>query len=120
LLADGRVLVTGGGNARSSAEIYDPAANSWTAAASMVYAQSSGTATRLLNGTVLVVGQGYNDLGEPVSGPAKAQIYDPTTNSWSAAPDLNFAHSSFTATLLPNGAVFVLGGFTQGEGELYQ
>lgn len=118
LLADGRVLVTGGGNAMSSAEIYDPAANSWAAAASMTYPQRGGTATRLLNGTVLVVSQAYNDFGEPTSGPAKAQIYNPTTNSWSAAPDMNFAHTDFTATLLPNGAVFVLGGYYQGE--LYQ
>ncbi|MBO4122178.1 putative Ig domain-containing protein [Cupriavidus gilardii] len=61
-LADGRVLVAGGGNSvrLASAEIYNPDANVWTVAASMSVARSAGAATLLLDGSVLMVGGSSN------------------------------------------------------------
>ncbi|MBI1984394.1 MAG: hypothetical protein HYS61_09365, partial [Acidobacteria bacterium] len=59
-LKDGRVLVAGGVDAgespTSSAEVYDPSANSWSPAAAMLLPRSGHTATLLSDGRVLVAG----------------------------------------------------------------
>ena len=78
-LLDGRVLVTGGAptdacNLPPSAELYDPAARTWTDSVSMDWGPRLGhTATLLADGRVLVVGGGgdrvdYEALYDPGSG----------------------------------------------------
>ena len=120
LLADGRVLVSGGfsdfGFTRTAvAEIYDPAANTWTQANDMRRSRRLHTATRLADGRVLMAG-GTGSL-------ASADIYDPTTDNWSAAGVLTDGRSEHTATLLPNGTVLVAGGLASagyvGSSEIY-
>jgi hypothetical protein len=44
-LADGRVLVAGGGTYRATAELYDPATNSWTPTGSMHVSRIEATGT---------------------------------------------------------------------------
>ncbi|MFG5777349.1 kelch repeat-containing protein [Comamonas sp. J-3] len=58
LLADGRVLVTGGDNngALATSELYDPASNSWSAGGNLKTARIAHTATLLSDGKVLVTG----------------------------------------------------------------
>ena len=118
LLADGRVLVTGGSTVatgaaqgyvnNTSAEIYDPVANTWTAAPPMSVARAHHTATLLPDGKVLVVG-GENAL-YLVEG--SAEVYDPAANTWSAPRAQPVSpRSQHTATLLPSGLVLVAGGF---------
>jgi N-acetylneuraminic acid mutarotase/tetratricopeptide (TPR) repeat protein len=116
-LADGRVLVTGGydkegdaffrGQKLSSAEVYDPARNTWTAAAPMSGARSFHTATLLKTGHVLV-------LGGPA---ATAELYDPAANAWTptgALPSpVGLRHA---ATFLHDGKVLVTGGSLDGAG----
>ncbi|MGN6755070.1 MAG: Kelch repeat-containing protein [Thermomicrobiales bacterium] len=109
LLADGRVLVVGGAtsddptSALTSAEIYTPATNSWSSAGDMTAARSSGSATMLADGRVLAVG---GDIGCN----ATASLYDPATNSWSPAAAPTSPHSGQTATRLPDGRVLIAGG----------
>src|SRR5262249_26180601 len=76
MLADGRVLVVGGrdpslpgpdSNLRS-AEIYDPTTQVWTPTGSLTHAQSTGAATLLLDGRVLVVGGGATEVFDPATG----------------------------------------------------
>ncbi len=63
LLPNGKVLVVGG-NSRvgdqtgivPTAELYDPATNTWTLTASPIFARASHTATLLLNGDVILAG----------------------------------------------------------------
>jgi hypothetical protein len=55
-LADGRVLVAGGGRYTATAELYDPATNRWTPTGSMSVDRITFTATLLRDGRVLVVG----------------------------------------------------------------
>jgi N-acetylneuraminic acid mutarotase len=111
LLPNGLLLVTGGlagapglgggGNAPlASAELYDPAANAWTPAASMSTARSGHTAILLPSGQVLVVGGGVST----------AELYDPATNTWSPAGSTSGALESPIAVLMPNGTVLVAGG----------
>src|SRR5438093_191383 len=81
---DGRILAIGGtvvagspprGMVLASVERYDPATNGWSDAASMVAPRVGHTATRLLDGRVLVVGGGIR------AGPG-AELYDPVADRW--------------------------------------
>src|SRR5437773_399903 len=63
------------------------------------------TATLLDNGKVLVTG------GTSQSGPlTDAELYDPTSGTWTTTGSLLAARWGHTATLLPNGKVLVAGG----------
>ena len=68
LLPDGRVLVLGGfnGHTLSSAEVYDPASDTWTAARPLATPRREHAAALLPDGSVMVTG-GVNrgPIGEP-------------------------------------------------------
>ena len=132
LLADGTVLVAGGFNstvttALASAEVYDPVADSWTTVGSLATARSLHTATLLPDGTVLVTGGGNGvvpaSLASGVGALSSAELYDPTTQTWSPAASMSTPRAQQTATLLPNGAVLITGGVNNntylGSAELY-
>ena len=72
---------------------------------SLAAARENHTATLLSNGKVLVVG-GFDGS----SALASAELYDPTSGTWSATGGLATARRLHTATLLPNGKVLVAGG----------
>ncbi|MGH9937024.1 MAG: Kelch repeat-containing protein, partial [Blastocatellia bacterium] len=108
LLANGKVLVTGGvsgGAILDSAEIYDPITGAWTLIDPMPGARVTHTATLLANGKVLITG-GRNGFGVIRS----CAIYDPATNSWGGAGSLNQPRANHTATLLYDGRVLAAGG----------
>src|SRR5262249_52906056 len=109
LLPSGKVLVVGGETSvpLTSAELYDPNTNAWTAAGALTTARIGQTETVLTSGKVLVVG-GYNAGAGGVL--KTAQIYDPASNTWSPAHDLTTARVYHTATLLPSGKVLVVAG----------
>ena len=65
------------------AELYDPATNAWTAGGTLTTGRVYHTATLLPNGKVLVAGGGA--VVAPIFIPADAELYDPATNSWTAA-----------------------------------
>jgi len=111
LLRDGRVLVVGGMGTGSqiievghSAELYDPATGSWSAAGRMKDPFSmedpffDHTATLLPDGRVLVAGGG------------SAELYDPASGTWRATGKMIEQRYFHTATLLPDGRVLVAGG----------
>src|SRR5215813_9815331 len=121
LLPDGRVLVAGGcldnscpQGAFASAELYDPASGTWSATGSMSVGRLFHTATRLLDGRVLVAGGFGSAPGELAS----AEIYDPKTGTWSATGSTSVGTFGFLATRLRDGRVLVAGGganFTSAE-----
>jgi N-acetylneuraminic acid mutarotase len=114
LLADGRVLVTGGVDYSvldspylSSAEIYDPATGVWSKTGSMTKGRGGHTATLLKNGKVLIAGSCDNDK--------TAELFDPGTNKFSSLGKMAVsATCGSTATLLPNGSVLLEGGASTG------
>jgi hypothetical protein len=87
LLPNGLVLVAGGRNASnvrlSSAELYDPAADNFSATGSMGTARVSPTITLLANGQVLVTG----GLG-PSGNLATAEVYTPALCVAAAIPSI--------------------------------
>ena len=101
------MLVTGDQGALASAELYDPATNTWSLAQAMNAARENQTATLLPNGLVLVAGgdQGTTAL-------ASAELYDAVSDTWSDAGSLVTGRENHSANLLPNGDVLVAGGCT--------
>ena len=112
LLPSGKVLVAGGTDGRgrvlASAELYDPVRNRWTSAGSMGATRIDHTATLLPSGKVLVAGGVV--MPYPAPSLASAELYDPSTNSWSMAAPMIESRTRHTATLLPDGRVLVVGG----------
>jgi Galactose oxidase, central domain/Kelch motif len=116
LVPNGKVLVTGGfyddlgyaGFSLAAAELYDPASGTWTSTGSLATARDRHTATLLPNGKVLVAGGANSSVSR--GDPAIAELYDPTSGTWTATGSLATERVGHTATLLPNGKVLVVGG----------
>ena len=112
LLPNGLVLVAGGGTwPVPSAELYDPASRKWSPTAGMAVWRSDGfTATSLVDGRVLVAGNGAPDAR------SEAEIYNPATGEWTFTGPMGRNRFGHTATLLRNGQVLVTGGFSGAAG----
>ncbi|HEY5436912.1 MAG TPA: kelch repeat-containing protein, partial [Candidatus Limnocylindrales bacterium] len=112
LLADGRVLVAGGENARTdltTAEIYNPKTGKFSPTGSLTVGRVYHAATRLADGRVLVEGGGSDYSGGKFL--ASAEVYDPKTGTWTATGSMADQRNLLTATLLADGRVLVAGGF---------
>ena len=144
-LSDGTVLIAGGitnnsgvMNALNSAEIYDPAAQTFTAVpATMIAARVGHTATLLKDGRVLIAGGFNGTFTFSLTGASDgatltfadisggllntAEIYDPATKTFkpvggivkkTGLPKAAMKSARFyhTATLLSNGKVLFAGG----------
>ena len=113
LLQNGKVLIVGGVLTSASdpdarAEVYDPATGIFTMTGAMATAREQHTATLLADGRVLIVGGATSaGAGDPT---ATAEVYDPSTGSFSVTGSMAAARTYHTATLLPSGKVLVAGG----------
>jgi hypothetical protein len=113
LLLNGKVLVAGGALG-GSAELFDPAAGSFTPTGSLVNQRDSFSATLLPNGKVLFVTGDINGVAA-----STAEIYDPALGTFAATGNLKLARSVDTATPLRNGQVLIVGGWSTGAAELF-
>jgi hypothetical protein len=118
LLGDGRAFVITG---NTTAELFDPATNSFSAAGALNSPRGLEGVILLLDGRVLVAG------GIDVSAGVRksAEIFDPVTGLFSATGSMAEAHFLGTFTRLADGRVLAAGGidpltiqFTPG-GEVY-
>jgi N-acetylneuraminic acid mutarotase len=126
LLQNGEVLVVGGENNTtgylSSAELYDTSSGKWTLTGSTTIARDGHEAVLLKNGQVLVAG-GYDPnacCGAPPL--ASAELYNPSTGTWTATGSMTTGRVDFDLTLLSNGEALAAGGFNNGSlssAELY-
>ena len=111
LLPNGKLLVSGGSSFDAgtfflaSAEVYDPASETWATTGSMSDARGGHTATLLSNGKVMMTG-GFNGT----VGLASTELYDSANGMWATTSSLATAREAHTATLLPDGKVMVAGG----------
>ncbi len=118
LLADGEVLIAGGGDAHASAvdiaEIYDPRTDSFRPAGNglMTTPRTDHAASLLMDGRVLIAG-GMNRMGKPLS---SAELFDPKTGKFVLTAEMAEARYLATATLLPDGRVLIAGGASTAEG----
>ncbi|MGW4688751.1 discoidin domain-containing protein [Streptomyces sp. NPDC004244] len=81
MLADGRVLVTGGSNAEK-ASIYDPATDAWSATTSMNIARGYQAMTLLSTGEAFVLGGSWSGAGGDKAG----EVWSPDTRTWRKLP----------------------------------
>ncbi len=139
LLADGRVMVSGGLTATvippalvtvDTISFFDPSANQFSAtfrpngavgqasgAAAVTprlhLARSSHTQTTLADGRVLITGGDMAATGARPGPPtATCEIFDPASGLVTTGPAMNQARSFHTATRLTDGRVVVAGGAT--------
>src|SRR6266498_4795923 len=106
-LNDGRVLAAGG----TSAEVYDPASETWSPAGTLSHERSHHFAVKLADGRVLIAG------GDAVccwSSDASTEIFDPATGTWTTTGSLALGRGNATGTLLPDGRVLAVGGNAHG------
>ncbi|MGH9491356.1 MAG: Kelch repeat-containing protein [Terriglobales bacterium] len=133
LLADGRVLVAGGGDndcyspgelcpeplpppSPAQAEIYNAQTGQFAPAGSLVYPRGGQAAVLLEDGRVLIVGGGGPGFAFGAGPPP--EIYDPESNTSSALQSVNGSPlptpEDPLAILLKNGKVLVTGGTPSG------
>jgi len=119
LLADGRVLVTGGTRTGESgtvfnreAELYDPATQSFTATGPMSTPRIDHASVTLKDGRVLVLGGTTNGQAALNT----SEVFDPAAGAFKVTATMGAPREAATASLLNDGRVLVAGGnFTQGE-----
>jgi len=106
LLANQKVLVSGGAYSSNAGELYDHVAQTWTLTGPMtVLRRSNHTATRLLDGRVFLAG------GNVESTTSRTELFDPATNAFSPADSMTAARTQHRASLLTNGNVLITGGY---------
>jgi hypothetical protein len=113
LLADGRVLVAGGGDSAgglcfATAEIYDPKTGTFARTGALTTNRCGHTATLLSDGRVLLAGGTSNWEGTGFQ--SSAETYDPKTGKFTQTGSMANAHAMATATELFDGRVLVAGG----------
>lgn len=114
LLADGRVLITGGSDERDergvydSSELFDPGTGRFTAGPRLQLGRykHAGTSILLPDGRVLLAG-----------GAPRAELFDPLASTFTLVPgDPRMAGQFSAAAALPTGAVLITGGYGNGTG----
>ena len=115
LLTNGKVLIVGGSPSfPASAELYDPVTGTFAATGNMTKGRANHTATLLPDGKVLIVG-GCASLtssgGCILPALSSAELYDPVTGNFTPTGSMITGRAAwFTATLLANGKVLIVGG----------
>jgi hypothetical protein len=135
LLRNGKVLIAGGGRggmpggyiAYATAEIFDPASNTFsTLAAQMTVDRVGLAAAPLDDGRVLLAGGKSGKILSPFGGGNllsltpldTAEVFDPESNSFRAVGKMQVTHYLGVATKLNNGMVLIAGGWTATGGTI--
>jgi hypothetical protein len=119
LLRDGRVLAVGGTALSDPSnetmvmvtEVFDPTSMVWIPAANLNQPRYGHTLVMLKNGKVLVIGgsQSYSSMDQN-SYSRQIEVYNAATNTWTVIGELPYPRVYSTATLLPDGKIWLAGG----------
>ena len=121
MLPNGKILEAGGNNdpgPSALAEEYDPSTGIFIDTGSMTAPRANYTATLLPDGKALIAG-GRTGVSTTFSGQvgtvyfccvASADLYDPSTRTFTATGNMTTPRNYHTATLLPDGRVLIAGG----------
>jgi N-acetylneuraminic acid mutarotase len=97
---DGRIYVFGGWDEAHGilhrTQIYNPTTNTWTLGADMPIHRETAAAATASNGCIYVLGGDTIQAGSPTA-LSEVDVYQPTTNTWTTAPPMLHARSSFAA-----------------------
>ena len=114
LWGDGRVLVVGGEAGpepvASTAELFDPATGTFAPAGRLSSFRFAHTATLLPDGRVLIAGGLVANDYETYDPIDTAEVYDPSSGTWTRTGSLTGARGLHTASLLDDGRVLIVGG----------
>ncbi len=140
LLADGRVMVTGGLGltlippslfSRDEVAFFDPVMEQFTdeftpgngnppTTPLLNTARSGHTQTTLDDGRVLITGGRINATGtSDGTRTSSVEIFDPMTGQFTVADSMTHARSAHTATMLADGRVLIAGGDAAGTWQLF-
>ena len=131
LLNDGRVIVTGGTQDGTSSitdcEIFD-IVNGWVPTDDLHYPRMRHDANIIPDSDNLMVtggwiGNGHPSLFKHFNGPGNSslsstEIFDPSTSSWIAGPDLNNGRFWHQSAITDNDELIVIGGLNVTQGAL--
>jgi len=115
VLQNGKVLLVGNSNGNATIarllSYTPPATFAWADATAtpatpppLANSHWNHAATLLANGNVLITG-GFG------SNTKSAELYNPTTNTWTSAGNMAVGRALHTSTLLRNGKVLIIGGY---------
>ena len=119
LLPNGKVLLAGGfvnsvwdysgiSGSNNGATLYDSATGVFSGTGNMTANRGDHTATLLANGKVLIAGGADQD--PTGTGLASAELYDPSTGTFTQTGSMAAGRFLHTATQLQNGKVLIVGG----------
>ena len=115
LLPNGKVLIAGGmarnGIIEPTAELYDPQTGKFSSAGKMLSPRGWGaTATILRSGEVLIAGGGSASACDVSCYLASAEVYDPSSGTFTAVGNMTARRAGASAILLQDGDVLIVGG----------
>lgn len=113
LLNNGDVLVIGG-TTNTNGELYNVSGNTFTNTSGSVVATRRFPSVEVLNDSrVLIAGGGLAGTSTYLN---TAEVYDPSTQTFTATGNMNVNRGLFPMVKLTNGTVTVFGGYVQSNG----
>jgi N-acetylneuraminic acid mutarotase len=110
--ADGRVFVFGGSissGTTATAAAYNPTANTWATIRSLTAARTGAAAVTAPDGSIYIFGGSTVDGGSTAVN--TVEIYNPTTDTYTAGPTMPVARALFGAAIGSDGRAYLVGGY---------
>jgi len=111
---DGKIYVLGGVNAGNqilkTVDVYDPVQDAWSAAAPMATGRSRPAAVAGPDGKIYAIGGSTSSTVGMSGYTALVEVYNPATDSWSAAAPLKSSRVG-PAAAVSGGRIYVFGGY---------
>ncbi|MEO6028588.1 MAG: kelch repeat-containing protein, partial [Candidatus Binatia bacterium] len=108
-VADGKLYAIGGRGPTGTVEVFDPGSGTWSTVASLNEPRG-GLAAASVGGLVYAMG---GRTGASVGSGTlfdTTEVYDPSTDTWTMVAPMPLAVSDATATVGPEGFIYVVGG----------